>query len=238
MHKEIQWLSIYHIISRCESSLKTCIWLEEERVAQGCALFGGRGTAASQPRSVTTVRVPGWPPHPPSSPNHSSRLSQREQSRIYHHHHPKVAGAYIGPQSQTLTAAMPSRSLARWDTNDQNLSQRTFLSVLAQGYKRNCENENDCFVSWVATFSLAGVQQAFLRHIPTLSPPWYSSPKIGVMALGCSWCDDMNCCLGSVSALRSPLQADFTGGRRDVMSPARRARGWWLSSGRSSANRT
>ena len=244
MHKEIQWLSIYHIISRCESSLKL------PRHVSGWRRSGLRRVApylevegrlpVSQGPSQQCVSLGGLLIH-----HHlqiilhdCSQLSQREQSRIHHHHHPKVAGAYIGPQSQTLTAAMPSRSLARWDTNDQNLSQRTFLSVLAQGYKRNCENENDCFVSWVATFSLAGVQQAFLRHIPTLSPPWYSSPKIGVMALGCSWCDDMNCCLGSVSALRSPLQADFTGGRRDVMSPARRARGWWLSSGRSSANRT
>ena len=64
-------------------------------------------------------------------------FSQMEQSRIDHHHRPKVAGP------QTLTAAMPSRSLACRDTiNDQNLPLRTFLSVLAQGYKCNCETAN------------------------------------------------------------------------------------------------
>ena len=98
------------------------------RVVQCCLIWRSRDVAASQPRSVTTVRVPGWPPPHPQS---SSQLSQIEESRINHHHRPKVAGP------QTLTAAMPSRSLARWNTNDQNLNLRTFLSVLARGYNTN-----------------------------------------------------------------------------------------------------
>ena len=175
------------------------------RVVQCCCLiWRSRDRGASQARSVTTVRVPGWPS--------SSRLSQMEQSRINHHHRPKVAGP------QTLTGAMPSRSLARRDTNDQNLSLRTFLSVLAQGYKCNCETKKVVFCCCIGCLTLSSMFQ--LKFPLVLKPqnrshsPWN----------GCSWCDDMNCCLGSVSALRSPLQADFTGGRRDVMSPARRAR--------------
>ena len=134
---------IFHIIiCRCESRLLTAStttgsgWRRSG--LRSVALFGRRGTAASQPRSVTTLCVPGWPPpHPTSSPNHYQRTIQDQQSSSS-----PIGGRslHVGPQSQTLTAAMPSRSLARWDTNDQNLSLRTFLSVLAQGYKCNSEN--------------------------------------------------------------------------------------------------
>ena len=70
-------LTFHKIICRCESRLLRASTTRSGLRRSGLrsvALFGRRGTAASQPRSVTTLRVPGWPPpHSTSSPNHSSQ---------------------------------------------------------------------------------------------------------------------------------------------------------------------